>query len=40
MFLQACLNGSRPPGDHDALPLTPDELARDAAAERYVSSSG
>ena len=32
MFLQACLNGSRPPGDHDALPLTPDELARDAAA--------
>jgi uncharacterized protein (DUF849 family) len=32
MFLQACLNGSRPPGDHEALPLTPDELARDAAA--------
>ncbi|MEO8689352.1 MAG: 3-keto-5-aminohexanoate cleavage protein [Solirubrobacteraceae bacterium] len=31
MFLQACLNGSRPPGDHDRLPLTPDELARDAA---------
>jgi uncharacterized protein (DUF849 family) len=30
MFLQACLNGSRPPGDHDALPLTPEELARDA----------
>ncbi len=32
MFLQACLNGSRPPGEHGALPLTPDELARDAAA--------
>jgi uncharacterized protein (DUF849 family) len=32
MFLQACLNGSRSPGDHDALPLTPDELARDAHA--------
>ena len=30
MFLQACLNGTRPRGDHDALPLTPDELARDA----------
>jgi uncharacterized protein (DUF849 family) len=32
MFLQACLNGSRPPGDHEALPLTPDELAADAGA--------
>ena len=32
MFLQACLNGSRPPGDHEALPLTPDELAADARA--------
>ena len=31
MFLQACLNGTRPPGDHERLPLTPDELARDAA---------
>ena len=31
MFLQACLNGSRPPGDHERLPLTPEELARDAA---------
>jgi uncharacterized protein (DUF849 family) len=31
MFLQACLNGSRAPGAHDALPLTPDALARDAA---------
>ena len=32
MFLQACLNGSRPPGDHDALPVAPAELARDAHA--------
>ena len=32
MFLQACLNGSRSPGDHDALPLSPEELARDARA--------
>jgi uncharacterized protein (DUF849 family) len=32
MFLQACLNGTRAPGDHPALPLTPDELARDASA--------
>jgi len=31
VFLQACLNGSRPPGDHERLPLTPEELARDAA---------
>jgi uncharacterized protein (DUF849 family) len=31
VFLQACLNGSRPPGDHERLPLTPAELARDAA---------
>ena len=31
MFLQACLNGARPPGDHERLPLTPDEIARDAA---------
>ena len=37
MFLQACLNGSRPPGDHEALPLTPDELARDA---REVAEAG
>jgi uncharacterized protein (DUF849 family) len=31
VFLQACLNGSRPPGDHERLPLTPEELARDTA---------
>lgn len=29
MLIKACLNGSRTPGEHPALPLTPDELARD-----------
>jgi uncharacterized protein (DUF849 family) len=28
--LQAALNGTRARGEHDALPLTPEELARDA----------
>lgn len=32
MLLQACLNGMRRRGEHDALPITPEELARDAAA--------
>jgi uncharacterized protein (DUF849 family) len=32
LLLEACLNGNRPPGAHPALPLTPDELATDAAA--------
>jgi uncharacterized protein (DUF849 family) len=29
--IQACLNGARPPGFHPRLPLTPAELAADAA---------
>jgi uncharacterized protein (DUF849 family) len=37
MFLKACLNGSRELGEHPALPITPEELARDAAA---VSAAG
>src|SRR3954452_9847187 len=37
MFLQACLNGSRAPGEHERLPLTPAELARDA---REVAEAG
>jgi uncharacterized protein (DUF849 family) len=37
VFLQACLNGTRPPGDHEALPLTAEELARDA---REVAAAG
>jgi len=31
-ILQACINGARPIGFHPTLPLTPDEMARDAAA--------
>ena len=30
MFLKACLNGSRSPADHPALPFTPAQLAADA----------
>jgi uncharacterized protein (DUF849 family) len=30
MLLKACLNGSRPPGSHPELPLTPRALAQDA----------
>lgn len=30
MLIQACLNGSRTLGEHPALPITPQELARDA----------
>lgn len=32
MLLQACLNGAREPGEHPALPLTPERLAADARA--------
>jgi uncharacterized protein (DUF849 family) len=32
MMLKGCLNGPRRRGDHPALPTTPAELARDAAA--------
>src|SRR6188508_2458501 len=35
MLIKACLNGSREPGEHPALPLTPAQLAaaaRDAVA--------
>jgi uncharacterized protein (DUF849 family) len=32
VLLKACLNGAQPPGAHPALPLTPDEVAREAAA--------
>jgi uncharacterized protein (DUF849 family) len=30
-MLQACLNGQRPRSDHPAVPVTPEELAADAA---------
>jgi uncharacterized protein (DUF849 family) len=32
LLVKACLNGRRAPGSHPALPLTPRELAADAAA--------
>ncbi len=32
MLIKACLNGNREPGAHPALPVTPEELARDAEA--------
>jgi uncharacterized protein (DUF849 family) len=32
VFLQAALNGRRSRADHDAVPLTPEQLARDAGA--------
>ncbi len=32
VFLQCALNGHRAPGEHDALPLAPEQLARDAKA--------
>ncbi len=31
-MIQCCLNGARAPGEHPALPLTPEQLAADAAA--------
>lgn len=37
MLLKACLNGARRPGRHPALPVTPAQLAADAAA---VASAG
>jgi len=39
VFLQAALNGSRAPGEHDALPLTPQELVRDARAAVEAGAS-
>src|SRR5437773_89146 len=29
-LLKACLNGARRPGSHPALPVTPEQVARDA----------
>jgi uncharacterized protein (DUF849 family) len=39
MLIQACLNGSRAPGEHPALPITPEELAQ-AAADAVASGAG
>jgi len=38
VLLQACLNGSRRPGDHPALPLDPDQLAN-AAGEAVAAGA-
>lgn len=38
MRLQACLNGALTPRDHPGVPLTPEALARDAAACRRVGA--
>lgn len=39
MMLQACLNGSRPPGFHPALPLTPEALAQAGRAAVRAGAS-
>lgn len=39
-LLQACLNGSRRPGEHPALPLSADELAADAARAWTAGAHG
>ncbi|GAA4224492.1 3-keto-5-aminohexanoate cleavage protein [Streptosporangium album] len=38
-MIKACLNGSRAPGDHPALPLTPLELAEAAREAREAGAS-
>lgn len=32
VIVKACINGARPPGDHPALPVRPEEFAREARA--------
>ncbi len=39
MLIQACLNGSRPPGEHPALPLSAAQLAA-AAAQVVAAGAG
>jgi len=39
MLIKACLNGSREPGSHPALPLTPTQLA-DAARDAVAAGAG
>lgn len=38
MLLKACLNGARHPREHPALPVTPNELAQDAARVRAAGA--
>src|SRR5215831_3005562 len=39
MLIKACLNGSRRPGEHKRLPLSPDELAEAAEATVRAGAS-
>src|SRR5215213_801543 len=39
MLIKACLNGSRAPGEHPALPLTPTQLA-EAARDAVAAGAG
>lgn len=39
MFVKACLNGARRPGEHPSLPVTPAELAADAVAVRAAGAA-
>ncbi|GAA3802152.1 3-keto-5-aminohexanoate cleavage protein [Sphaerisporangium flaviroseum] len=39
MWLKACLNGNRAPGAHPALPLSPAQLAADAASVAQAGAS-
>jgi uncharacterized protein (DUF849 family) len=39
MLIKACLNGSRAPGEHPALPITPAQLA-DAARDAIAAGAG
>jgi uncharacterized protein (DUF849 family) len=38
MLIKACLNGSRRPEDHEALPLSPNALADDASEAQLVGA--
>jgi uncharacterized protein (DUF849 family) len=38
MLIKACLNGSRRPDEHEALPLSPDALAADAGLARQAGA--
>lgn len=38
MLLKACLNGARHPREHPALPVSPDQLARDATRVRAAGA--
>jgi uncharacterized protein (DUF849 family) len=38
VLIKACLNGSRQPAEHPALPVTPDQLAADALACRRAGA--